>query len=154
MQTMAGFSQPPTHSMREEWKRLSGETRRAALDLVFSRARPSDAEILEQLQTLGLSPELATWIVDEALGALIQAQRQLFEKRMEVVSSRTSIDYFNRLLLSLGFLLLMLTWLVQDSNAARTGAFPVSLPFAALLSFVAWSAFLGSLRRWMRSLRK
>ena len=151
---MAGYGQPPTHAMKEEWRRLSTETRREALDLVFSRHRPSDEEIVRRLQEIGLSVELASWIVDDALAGLLQTQRTIFERRMDAVADRSPIDYFNRLLLSLAFLLLMLTWLAQDASKMQNGEIPISLPAATILSFFAWSAFVTCLRRWLRALRK
>jgi len=154
MQPMAGLGQPPTNAMREEWRHLSIETRNAAMDLVFTRSRPSDADIVARLQELGLSPELSRWIVEEGLAALIQAQRHVFEKRMDAAADRSPIDYFNRVLGATVFLLLTLTWLAQDAASLRSGEFPVSLPLATILTLVSWSTFAASLRRWMRSLRK
>lgn len=154
MQTMAGLGQPPTHAMREEWRHLSAETRRKVMDLIFARSRPSDADVIAGLQELGVSPELARWIVEEGLAPLVQAQRAAFERRMEVVIERTPLDYFNRLLASAAFFLLMLTWLTQDAIVMRSGEFPVSLPIATILALIGWTAFTSSLRRWLRSLKK
>jgi hypothetical protein len=140
--------------MREEWRRLSSETRRAAMDLVFTRSRPSDSDIVARLQELGLSQDLATWIVEEGIAALIQAQRQIFEKRMEMAIERSPIDYFNRTLAATVFLLVTMTWLAQDVSSLKTGEFPISLPFATILSFIAWTSFISCTRRWIRSLRK
>jgi len=124
------------------------------MDLVFTRSRPSDADIILRLQELGLSQELSRWIVEDGLAALIQAQRQGFERRLDAASERSPIDYFNRLLGSTVFLFLTLTWLVQDGTALHSGEFPVSLPLAMLLTLIAWSTFIASFRRWIRSFRK
>jgi len=154
MQQMAGLGQPPTHAMREEWRRLSSETRSAAMDLVFTRSRPSDADIVSRLQDLGLSADLSRWIVEEGLASIIQAQRHVFEKRMDAAADRSPIDYFNRTLVSTAFLLLTLTWLAQDASSLKNGEFPVSLPLATLLTLISWSTFVANFRRWMRSFRK
>ncbi len=140
--------------MRDEWRHLSKETRESVLLMMFGPVRPAELNVRESLVELGISTELTDWIVDSQLRRMIAQERMLFERQLQGGREVSGQDRFNRLILSLIFLIICITWLVQESQSMRSGQWPIALPISILFTVVAWTLVLQCLRYWVRSLRR
>ena len=140
--------------MREEWRRLSKETRESVLMMMFGPVRPTEVNVRERLDELGISAELTDWIVNSHLRRMIDQERILFERQLQGGREVSRQDRFNRLIASLIFLIICITWLIQESQSMRQGQWPIALPIAMIGTVVAWTIVLQCLRYWVRSLRR
>lgn len=142
--------QPPTHELRKEWRRLSQETRRQAMDVVRKIPRVSEThEVIAELCTLGLSPELSQWVIDRS----VELRGNFIARQVERELSVTAIDYFNKLLIWLVITIVGIIWIIQEHHLLQQRVFSVGLPFALILTAIGYSGTVASFRKWLAAMK-
>lgn len=138
--------------LREEWRHLDKETRAAALRVVEGLGQEDrTARLANDLERLGLSPELAAGIA-EAVSRQTRVRTAGIGRLLEESLDKTAVDYFNGAVGSGIALVVELLWMRQEWAAANGQDVPIGLGLATAFVVVTASIFLNHVRRWIREL--
>lgn len=148
---MAIFGPPPTPALREEWRNLSKEIRREAIDMLFGPRGMTDSEVQARLVELGFSAELAEWAAGYAMEQIRGLGRMIID---EPVLRRGRLDRFNHLLVSVIVFFFSLTWFAQEAQTLREGTTPIGIVPASVMTLVSFFFFMACLRRWIYALKR